>query len=178
VLSPSPSDHDDARDADLLADGRIDRLLATYELAIIARCIKATKSVHDGHDVAQDVMFRLFREFQAGKRYEGVPYRVVVHQVTKWTLADFFAGRPTDGPLPDDLGLREEDPGERVVSDLWLRDLIVQLPDGERAACTLVYLEGLGPDQAARRLGTTRNNVDQRLFHARKRLRELIGDDV
>ena len=68
VLSPSRSDHDDA---DLLADGRIERLLAKYELAIIARCIKDTKNVHDGHDVAQDVMFRLFREFQAGSATRG-----------------------------------------------------------------------------------------------------------
>jgi len=177
VLSPSRSDHDDARDADLLADGRIDRLLATYELVILARCIKETKDVHDGHDVAQDVMFRLFREFNAGKRYEGIPYRVVVHQVTKWTLADFFAGRRTDSPLPDDLELGADDPGQRVVSDLWLHDVVAQLPESERAACTLVYLEGLSPEQAAERLGTTRNNIDQRLFHARKRLRELMDDD-
>jgi RNA polymerase sigma-70 factor, ECF subfamily len=176
-MSASPSHHDDARDADLLADGRIESLLARYELAILARCIRDTKSVHDGQDVAQDVMFRLFREFRAGKRYEGIPYRVVVYQVTKWTLADFFAGRRTDVPLPDDIELREDDPGDRVVSDLWLRDLVAELPDAEQAACTLVYLEGLSPEQAATRLGTTRNNVDQRLFHARRRLRELMDDD-
>jgi RNA polymerase sigma factor (sigma-70 family) len=63
------------------------------------------------------------------------------------------------------------------VSDLWLHDLVVELPDAEQAACTLVYLEGLSPEQAAERLGTTRNNVDQRLFHARKRLRKLMDDD-
>jgi RNA polymerase sigma factor (sigma-70 family) len=174
MLSASQSDHDDA---DLLADGRIEHLLAKYEPVIVARCIKATKNVHDGHDVAQDVMFRLFREFEAGKRYEGLPYRVVVHQVTKWTLADFFAGRRTDSPLPDDLELGMDDPGDRVVSELWLRKVVDQLPEVERAACTLVYLEGLSPEQAAGRLGTTRNNVDQRLFHARKRLRELMDDD-
>jgi len=168
---------DDARDADLLVDGRIDRLLATYELVILARCIKETKSVHDGHDVAQDVMFRLFREFQAGKRYPGVPYRVVVHQVTQWTLADFFAGRRTDVPLPDELELTADDVGDRVVSDLWLRDLIAGLPAAERDACALVYLEGLSPAQAAKQLDTTRNNIDQRLFHARKRLRELVDGD-
>jgi RNA polymerase sigma factor (sigma-70 family) len=174
MLSASQSDHDDA---DLLADGRIEHLLAKYEPVIVARCIKATKNVHDGHDVAQDVMFRLFREFEAGKRYEGLPYRVVVHQVTKWTLADFFAGRRTDSPLPDDLELGMDDPGDRVVSELWLRKVVDQLPEVERAAGTLVYLEGLSPEQAAGRLGTTRNNVDQRLFHARKHLRELMGDD-
>ena len=122
---------DDARDAHLLETGRIDRLLATYELVILARCIKGTKSPHDGQDVAQDVMFRLFREFEAGKRYEGIPYRVVVHQVTKWTLADFHAGRRTDVPLPDELderlvvrvaaGLEAEHRG-RVARDLVVVD--------------------------------------------------------
>ena len=174
MLSPSRSDHDDA---DLLADGRIEHLLAKYEPVIVARCIKTTKSVQDGHDVAQDVMFRLFREFEAGKRYEGIPYRVVVHQVTKWTLADFHAGRRTDVPLPDELDLAAEDVGDGVVSALWLRELLARLPERERATCELVYVEGLSPEQAARRLGTTRNNVDQRLFHARKRLRELMDDD-
>ena len=177
MLSASSTDHDDARDSELLADGRIERLLARYELVIQARCIRETKNVHDGQDVAQDVMFRLFREFHSGKRYAGIPYRVVVHQVTKWTLADFFAGRRTDVPLPDDLELREDDPGEQVVSDLWLQDLVAQLPEAEQAACTLVYLEGLSPEQAAERLDTSRNNVDQRLFHARKRLRELMNAD-
>src|SRR4029079_3493059 len=123
MLSASQSDHDDA---DLLADGRIEHLLAKYEPGIVARCIKATKNVHDGHDVAQDVMFRLFREFNAGKRYEGIPYRVVVHHVTKWTMAHFFAGRAADSPLPDDLELGADDAGERVVSDLWLRDVVAQ----------------------------------------------------
>jgi DNA-directed RNA polymerase specialized sigma24 family protein len=168
---------DDARDAHLLETGRIDRLLATYELVILARCIKGTKNPQDGQDVAQDVLFRLFREFEAGKRYPGVPYRVVVHQVVKWTLADFFAGRRTDVPLPDELDLAAEDVGDRVVSGLWPRDLLAQRPAREPATCELVYVEGLSPEQAAARLGTTRNNVDQRLFHARKRLRDLMDDD-
>ncbi len=80
-------------------------------------------------------------------------------------------------PLPDDVDLVGEDVGDRVVSDVWLRDLVASLPPAERDACTAVYLEGLSPEQAATRLRTTRNNVDQRLFHARRRLRELVDED-
>ena len=64
-----------------------------------------------------------------------------------------------------------------ICRTLWLRDVVAQLPDSERAQVRVVYLEGLSPEQAAERLGTTRNNIDQRLFHARKRLRELMDDD-
>src|SRR5262245_57909692 len=169
---------EDARDAHLLESGQIDRLLAKYHFVILGRCIART-NVHDGQDVAQDVEFRLFREFQAGKTYPGVPYRVVVHNVIGWTLADHFAGRPTDVPLPEDWGSAstEADFAGGLVDRMWLTELIESLPQVEREACTLVYLEGVGPEEAARTLNTTRNNIDQRLFHARRRLKELIGDD-
>ena len=167
---------EDARDAHLLETGQIDRLLAKYHIVIVGRCIART-NVHDGQDVAQDVEFRLFREFQAGRRYPGVPYRVVVHNVIGWTLADHFAGRPTDVPLPDGWEAGGGQFEGEVVDRMWLSELIEELPPVEREACRLVYLEGVSPEQAASELGTTRNNVDQRLFHARKRLREMIGDD-
>ena len=167
---------EDARDAHLLETGRIDRLLAKYHVVIVGRCIART-NVHDGQDVAQDVEFRLYREFQAGKRYPGVPYRVVVHNVIGWTLADFFQGKPTDVPLPEDWGSAEVDFAGGLVDRMWLAELIDELPPVEREACRLVYLEGVSPERAAVELDTTRNNIDQRLHHARRRLREMIGDD-
>ena len=167
---------DDARDVHLLETGQIERLLARYHLAILGRCI-VRAGAGEGEDVAQDVEYRLLREFRAGRRYPGVPYRVVVHNVIRWTLAEHFRGRPTDVPLAD--GWEQADGGfaADLLDRLWLADLIAELPRVEREACTLVYGEGLSPAQAAERLGTTANNVHQRLFHARKRLRDLIGDD-
>jgi RNA polymerase sigma factor (sigma-70 family) len=168
---------DDARDAQLLEAGQFDRLLAKYHLVILARCIRGTQNVDDGQDVAQDVEFRLFCEFQAGKRYPGVPYRVVVHQVVKWTIQDHFQGRPTDVPLPEGWEPGGGEFADQAVDHIWIRELVEQLPQVEREACTLVYLQGVSPEQAATLLGTTRNNIDQRLFHARNRLRETIDGD-
>ena len=131
---------DDARDAQLLEAGQFDRLLAKYHLAILARCIRGTRNVDDGQDVAQDVEFRLFREFQAGKRYPGVPFRVVVHQVVKRTIKDDFQGRPT--ACRPTAGSREGEFADQAVERLWIGELVDQLPDVEREACTLVYLRG------------------------------------
>jgi hypothetical protein len=50
-----------------------------------------------GRDVAHDVIERLLAELRRGKRYP-VPYRVVVHMVTGWTLKEHFQGLPTDTP--------------------------------------------------------------------------------
>jgi DNA-directed RNA polymerase specialized sigma24 family protein len=164
---------DDARDAQLLETGRIDRLLAKYHPVILGRCIART-NVRDGEDVAQDVEFRLFREFQAGKRYPGIPYRVVVHNVIGWTLSDHFQGRPTDVPLPQGWEPRDGGFEGELVDRLWIAELVGQLPAVEQEACTLVYIRGMSPAQAAEQLGTTANNVHQRLFHARRRLEEMI----
>jgi DNA-directed RNA polymerase specialized sigma24 family protein len=164
---------EDARDAELFETGRIDRLLAKYHPVILGRCIART-NVLDGEDVAQDVEFRLYREFQAGKRYPGVPYRVVVHNVIGWTISEHFQGRRTDVPLPEgwEPGVAGFDGG--LVDRLWIAELVEQLPAVERDACTLVYIQGMTPAQAAAELATTANNVHQRLFHARRRLAEMM----
>ena len=64
-----------------------------------------------------------------------------------------------------------------VVDRMWISELVTQLPAVEREACTLVYIQGMSPAQAAAELDTTPNNVHQRLFHARRRLKETIGGD-
>ena len=135
---------EDARDAHLLETGQIDRLLATHHIVIVGRCIART-NVHDGQDVAQDVEFRLFREFQAGKRYPGVPYRVVVGNVIKWTLADHFGGRPTDVPLPDGWETAGSGFADEVIDRLWLADLVDALPRLSRRHVAWSTSRGLAP---------------------------------
>jgi len=90
----------DVANAVLLAHGEHARLLAKYEPVILGRCVARLHGHTDAEDVAQDVKVRLWKELSAGKVY-GVPYRVVVHKVVGWTINDYFAGRPTDVPLPE-----------------------------------------------------------------------------
>jgi RNA polymerase sigma factor (sigma-70 family) len=123
-------------------------------------------------DVVQDVMLRLCRELRAGKRYS-VPFRVVVYKVTGWLINEHFERRDTTLPLPEDLPDLEE---MEVDDPAGLEPLLAQLPPGERAAAELRYLEGLEIETIAAKLGMTRNAVDQALYRARKRLRELLSD--
>jgi RNA polymerase sigma factor (sigma-70 family) len=167
--------HDsDADDARHLADGDIAWLLARYEPAVRGRCIARLRGDAVAEDVAQNVMLRLLSEFHRGRRYGDVPYRVVVHQITSWTIADHFAGRRTDVPLPEGWEpAAAEDPAlERV----GLRDLFAGLPDGARRVCELRYLLGLEIEDIARQLDMTRNSVDQALHRAHSRLRTLVAD--
>jgi RNA polymerase sigma factor (sigma-70 family) len=164
----------DAEDALNVQTGDFAALLAPYLEIIRQRCLIAVRDGH-GDDVAQNVYLRLLREHQAGKRYR-VPYRVVVHKVVDWTIKEHFQGLPTDVPLPDDFDPAGDESGFGELEDEdELAQWFAELSEGERRVCELRYLRGLEPDEIADELGMTRNAVDQRLFQARKRLREIIG---
>jgi RNA polymerase sigma factor (sigma-70 family) len=165
---------EDARDSQLLEDGDIAGLLAIYEPVILGRCIARLKGSLDADDVAQDVRLRLLAEFRRGRRYGGLPYRVVVHKVIDWTLLDHFEGRPTHVPLPEGWEPPAEDTSAEVVSRYWMASLFDGLPERQRQVCELRYLEALEHEQIAARLGIDRNNVDQALHRGHARLRELI----
>jgi RNA polymerase sigma factor (sigma-70 family) len=144
---------DDARDAQWLAGGDIAALLAAYEPVTLARCIARLRGGLDAEDVAQDVRLRLLDEFGRGKAYP-VPYRVVVHKVIDWTVADYFQGRSTGVRLPEGwepaAGI---DHAEEIVSRYWLVDLIAGLDGRAREVLELRYLRGLGHDQMSEELG-------------------------
>jgi RNA polymerase sigma factor (sigma-70 family) len=161
--------HDgDAFDKEQLDAGRIEVLLAKYRPTILGRCIARLKGHPDAEDVAQDVYLRLLAEFHRGKRYGGLPYRVVVHQVIGWTLSDYFGQKRTDSPLPDGRG--EAAPDD--LSLFYLEDLFESLPDGDRAVLRLRWIEGLEPAEIAARLGKEPNAVYQALHRGHKALRD------
>lgn len=168
--------HDaDAEDARVLEEGDIAALLAKYGDAIVGRCIARLKGHPDAEDVAQNVRLRLLAEFHRGKRYGGTPYRVVVHRVIDWTIKDHFEQRPTESPLPE--GWEIAAPGNPVrefEERYFLESVFADLPDRAREVATLRYLEGLGDDEIAARLGITANNVYQAGHRAREKLRTIV----
>ena len=167
----------DVRDADdtrLLEEGDIAALLAKYQPVILGRCIARLRGHADADDVAQNVRLRLVAEFRRGKRYGGTPYRVVVHQVIGWTIADYFEGRPTDVPLPDDWNPSEADGEENVISHYYLEELLAPLPERARRVLELRYIKGAEIPQIADELGIKRNAVDQALHRGHEALRAVL----
>jgi len=166
----------DLEDTQLLEAGNLAALLAKYDATILGRCIARLRGSLDAEDVAQNVRLRVVAEFRRGRRYGGTPYRVVVHQVIGWTLADYFAGRPTDVPLPESWQPAVEGDQEALMSHYYLEWLFEQLPEGTRRVLELRYLQGLEPTQIAEQLGIRRNAVDQALHRGHGKLREaLVG---
>lgn len=168
-----PHDSDFA-DSQLLAAGDIGGLLARYEPVILGRCIARLKGSLDAEDVAQDVRLRLLDEFRREKRYGGLPYRVVVHQVIGWTIADYFAGRRTDVPLPEAWEpTAGTDPADEVVSRGWVEWVISQVDGKDGQIVAMRYRDLLDPAEIAERLEMQPNAVYQAIHRGVAKLQEL-----
>lgn len=164
----------DARDAEdkrLLEAGEYARLVESYYGVIVKRCQARTKSDGEAFDVAADVVIRLLGELKGGKRY-AVPFRVVVHKVVGWKLAEHFTGRSRDAELGDDV------PGNGTYGSTDERQdvmaLLEGLPQREREVAGLRVIGGLDPAAIAVELGISRNNVDQAWHRAKQKLREAL----
>src|SRR5579862_2894745 len=92
----------DAEDVRLLEAGDYRKLVEAYYGVIVQRCQARLRNDHDAFDVASEVIVRLLGELKSGKRYN-VPFRVVVHNVIGWKVAEHFGGRSQDAELGDDL---------------------------------------------------------------------------
>jgi DNA-directed RNA polymerase specialized sigma24 family protein len=173
--SPPMPDAADLADSQSLADGDIGKLLARYESVIRLRCIAQLRGSLDAEDVAQDVRVRLLNEFRRGKRYGGLPYRVVVHQVIGWTVADYFAGRRTDAPLPEDWAPVESgDPASEVVSRGWVEWVVAQVDGKDGQIIAMRYRDLLEPAEIAERLEMEPNAVHQAIYRGLGKIRELL----
>ncbi len=171
MVSHAPHDLEDER---LLDVGAYDELLARHYPAIVER-LRLRLPDGEALDVAHEAIQRLLEELRRGRRYR-VPFRVVAHMVVSWKLKEHFGGPatfPLDGfdderPAPDDL--------EGLVARLDVARRLATLPDGERRALTLRYIDGLPIDEIAARLDMTRNAVDQALYRGHRRLRRDWDD--
>jgi RNA polymerase sigma factor (sigma-70 family) len=166
----------DAEDQRLLEAGEHAILLKGYYGVIIRRC-QARVWVGDPLDVAQDVVVRLLTELKRGRRYR-VPFRVVVHQVTTWTiraanakgavseveLEEWMHEASTDGSEPID-GLIAEQSFEAMVSCLT---------DLERQVVELHYNDDLDFGAIARHLGKKPNAVHQIHDRALRKMRASL----
>ena len=166
----------DARDVEdkrLQEAGEHKLLLAGYFHAVRERCFVRLRDRDAGDEAAQRVFERLAAELARGRTYR-VPFRVVVHMVTEWTLRGFYPAVKQDDSLPDGWAPEAPDAFEHVDERLDLELLFADLPARQREVAELLYREGLSHDQIADRLGVKRNAVDQALHNAHAKLAEKL----
>jgi len=164
----------DAEDSRLLESGEIDLLLAGWYETIVSRCVARMRGPV-GHDVAQAVCERLWKELKAGKHRDGRwPFRVIVHNVIGFACAGWYEKGwgeleliEVDGPAGDDFT-------DEVALQLTLEEFVTTLAPGDGEVAHLWLLESLESDQIAERLAKDPNAVYQARFRITKRLREWL----
>jgi DNA-directed RNA polymerase specialized sigma24 family protein len=174
VTHSSMRDARDAEDNRLLESGDIDLLLAGWYETIVARCVAKMRGPV-GHDVAQFVCERLWRELKAGKHRDGRwPFRVIVHKVIGFACAGWWEKGwgeleliEVDGPSGDDFT-------DDVAMQVTLEGFVATLPPGDGEVARLWLLEGLESDQIAERLGKEPNAVYQARHRINPRLRKWL----
>ena len=166
----------DAVDARLLAEGDFRRLLARHYPALQERA-RLRMGPFDGDEAVQRAVLRLHEEFSRGRRWEGVPFRVVAHQVLGWAMRELWTERRPEEPLPPGIPAPEDDGAIGAVeARLSVEAAIDVLPPRDAEVARLRYLRGLEIPEIADRLGLPRNAVDQSLHRGRVALRrELLS---
>lgn len=164
----------DAEDRRLLEAADQGQLLANYFHPVLERCSLRLRDRDAANEAAQRVFMRLLSELRRGRTYT-VPYRVVVHMVTEWTLRSFYPGAKHDAELPQGWEPEAPDPYSEWEDNHVLSLLIADLPERQRQVLGLLHGHGLSSQQIAERLEITRNAVDQALHNGHRKLAERLG---
>ena len=174
LTASSMRDARDAEDNRLLENGEIDLLLAGWHETIVGSCIAKMRGPV-GHDVAQAVCERLWKELKAGKHRTGRwPFRVIVYQVIGYVCAGWYEKGWGEGELIEIDGAADDTFTGDVELQLTLDAFVATLPPEDGKVAHLWLLERLESDEIAERLGKLPNAIYQARSRINPRLREWL----
>ena len=139
-------------------------------------------------DILQEVFLKMYRKLESLKD----PHRLVswIFQITRHAIVDYYRSpkrhREVPAGLAADIDLAHpisalstfsEDSGQlRTVLASCLRPMIGQLSNQYREAVTLVELEGLTQNAAAKRLSLSVSGLKSRVQRGRRQLKRLLEE--
>ena len=181
-LLPAPERPDEVDRATLAlcrdGDERAFRaFVVRYERPVFALLSRLCGRGPEVEDLAQETFLRAFRAFP---RFDlDASARPSTWLLTIATRLALDARRKRR-PLADERGDATHDTPERLSSRAELGRAIAraagELPDEQRAVFVLSELHGLSQAEIARAVGAPESTVKTRLFRAREKLREHLGD--
>ncbi|MGH7230314.1 MAG: RNA polymerase sigma factor SigZ [Nitrospiraceae bacterium] len=142
----------------------------------------------EAEDILQEVFLRLHRRLDSLKD----PSRLVswVFQITRHAIADYYRAPERQREVPAGLAVDMETAHPAPIDDLTrpssnsgrlreelaacLRPMMERLSDEYREAVTLVELEGLTQNAAAKRLGLSVSGMKSRVQRGRRQLKDLL----
>jgi RNA polymerase sigma-70 factor (ECF subfamily) len=153
-------------------------LYQRYYRRLFGYLFKVTRRAEIVEEVLNDVMFTVW---QSAGRFDGrsrpsswilgIAYRKALKALSRLPL------RPTEQREEEDDSVADEGPESlavrREVASVLGRALAVLSPE-QRAVVELTYFEGLSYREISDIVGCPVNTVKTRMFHARRRLRQVL----
>jgi len=138
-------------------------------------------SREDAEDLVQDTYARVLQKPRMLRSDDDLGYLLRVLRNTYFSRLRAAARRPRTDPLPDELD-RVEDRNakgpEKALDSSELYAQIAALPDPFREALVAIDVVGLSYREAARALRVREATITTRLYRARRRLADGLGDST
>ncbi|RDB62073.1 RNA polymerase subunit sigma-24 [Gordonibacter sp. 28C] len=150
--------------------------MADWGDAVYRLALSQTRSRADAEDVYQDVFLRLHNDatqFESSEHVKAWLLRVTVNRCRDLARSGWKRRTVALDPewdAPDTPARDDED------AAVW--DAVGQLPEQQRTAVHLHYVEGYSTDEIARALDCRPATARTWLFRARARIKELLEGDI
>jgi RNA polymerase sigma-70 factor (ECF subfamily) len=145
---------------------------------------RLTDRRQDAEDLVQETYLHAFRAWLERRRPRRVePWIATICLNLARSAYRKRDRRPSEVPFEEWMteDRPEADPESQAVASVEREDLyraMLELPEEQRIAITLVDLSGLSTYEAAEAMGTPRGTVLSRLHRGRRALARLLGDRI
>lgn len=151
--------------------GAYRHLVERYRDEAIGHAIAILRNRDDALDAVQDAFvdaYRALEGFDSARRFYPWFYVLLRNRCFKLT-----GHRKKRVEVPDDTAILEQVAQEESNADL--EGALAELSPSDREILTLKYLDGCSYNDLAEHLSIPRGTVMSRLFHARRRLRDIMN---
>lgn len=157
-----------ARDRDALT-----ALFVRYHPRLFKFVFRLTSSYSIAEELVNDVMLVVWRkadtfrgESQVSTWILGIAYRLTMRTLSRNKI------RPVSDLDPDDISATA---GSEWETEDWVQRGIESLPAAQQTMVMLVFYLGLSYEEAAAVTDCPVNTVKSRMFHARRKLRDILA---
>ncbi|HKK79177.1 MAG TPA: RNA polymerase sigma factor [Phaeodactylibacter sp.] len=150
-------------------------LYERYCRAMYTAAYRITNDFETANDVLQDAFIKVFRALPRFRREATLGSWIKTIVVR--TALSHIKREKTFEPLDNHVVDQAIDWGHQLDVE-YLEKAIQALPDGYRAVFVLIEIEGYAHKEVADMLGITTGTSKSQLYHAKKRLREMLNEYV
>ena len=163
----------------------MDRAIDAHGDAVLRLALNQLRNVTDAQDAVQETFVRLLTSetrFENETHLRAWLLRVAInicHDMHKsaWNRRVERLEDEQHADARDSLrSVSAEDIALRALKDHPVWNALANLPEDQRLIIHLAYIEGRGSDEIAQLLDIKPATVRTRLFRARRRLREILGE--